>query len=155
MRALLVCVAMLFAVPAWAVPDAASVADASLDTALADAKIEVKVATDEAEKLQGAVAALKGLFDNGWRAGIAGVIALLMFIWRKFDTVLLAKIPNAWLPLIVAGVAFLGAIPAALTADPWSWKTFLWQGLLTGAQAMAFWSIALKHLLKRFLPEGQ
>ena len=147
-----VCVAVLcVSCLAWAAPDASVTKDA----AIADAKAEVAKAKDDGEKLGLLVDGLKAAFSNGWRAGIAAVISLLMFFWRRFDTLVLAKIPNKWLPFVVAGVAFLAAIPASLTVEPWSWTTFIWQGLLTGAQAMALWSIVLKHVLKRFLPEGQ
>ena len=87
------------------------------------------------------------------RAGIAGLITLLIFIWRRFlSGFIIGKIPSKYLAFVTAGVAFLAALPVALAASPWSWMTFVWQGLITGAEAMAFWSLFGKHLLARFLP---
>lgn len=96
---------------------------------------------------------VKAFESHHIRAGIAGIITLLVFVWRRFDKYVIAKIPSKWLPFIVAGVAFAAAIPQALVAEHWNWKTFVWQGLITGAEAMAFWSLLAKHVLKRFLPE--
>jgi hypothetical protein len=82
------------------------------------------------------------------RAGIAGILCLLVWVWRRFASkLLIGKIPNKWLPLVMAGVAFLAAIPTTLAATPWSWSAFLWQGLITGAEAMAFWSVLFKFVL--------
>jgi len=82
------------------------------------------------------------------RVAIAGILVLLIWAWRRFASkLLIGKIPNKWLPLVTALVAFLAAIPTTLAATPWSWSTFLWQGLITGAEAMAFWSVLFKFVL--------
>lgn len=90
---------------------------------------------------------VKSFTSEHVRAGIAGIICILIFIWRRFlSGWLIGKIPSRYLPLLTTGVAFLAALPVAIATDPWSWKTFLWQGLITGAEAMAFWSVIVKFI---------
>lgn len=116
------------AAPAPAAPAAAPAADAN-----------------PVEQVSAIVAAFK---TEHVRAGIAGILCLLVWAWRRFASkLLIGKIPNKWLPLVTALVAFLAAIPTTLAATPWSWSTFLWQGLITGAEAMAFWSVLFKFVL--------
>ncbi len=112
----------------------------------------VPVTVDEAVgTVQGIVKAFSG--DRA-RAGIAGVLCLLIFIWRRFGAgFLIGKVPSKFLPLLTAGVAFLAALPLAIATDPWSWKAFIWQGLITGAEAMAFWSVVVKFIFP--MPEAK
>jgi hypothetical protein len=85
--------------------------------------------------------------SHEFRAGIAGVLALLIGLWRKTNKFFIAKVPKKALPWLTAGVAFLATIPFALTVEPWSWKTFVWEGLITGAGAMAWWSMVISNVL--------
>lgn len=135
-------------------------ADASATDAVVtvDAEVAPAGAPKPPESVDEAVDAAKKAFldfkSEHVRAGIAGIICILMFVWRKFGAgFLIGKIPNKALPFITAGIAFLGALPVALVAEPWSWKTFIWQGLVTGAEAMAFWSLLVKFVLARTLPD--
>jgi hypothetical protein len=81
------------------------------------------------------------------RAGIAGCICLLVFLWRRFgEKFLIGKIPSRFLPLLTAGVAFLAALPIAIMVTPWCWKAFVWQGLVTSAEAAFFWGLILKFI---------
>jgi len=84
------------------------------------------------------------------RAGIAGIIALLVGIWRKTNRLFIDKVPRKVLPFLVAGVAFLATVPVALSAPQWSWWGFFWRGLITSAEAMAFWSLGVKAILSAF-----
>lgn len=114
------------------------------DAALATSQT-IPVTVDEAVgTFQGIV---KNFTSEHVRAGIAGIICLIVFLWRRFlSGLLIGKIPSKYLPLLTTGVAFLAALPIAIATDPWSWKTFLWQGLITGAESMALWSVIFKFI---------
>jgi hypothetical protein len=53
-----------------------------------------------------------------WRAAIAGIIALLVGVWRRFDKKVIAKVPKKALPFVAGGVALLAALPMALMIEP-------------------------------------
>jgi len=140
------------AVPAAKVAPAAEAAPATQPAAPAAkaapapaAKVVVPATVDQA------VDTGKGLISDfsakHIQAGVAGIICLFVFAWRRFlSGLLIGKIPSRFLPLVTLGVAFLAAIPQNLTVTPWSWKTFVWQGLITGAEAMSFWSVVVKFV---------
>jgi hypothetical protein len=53
----------------------------------------------------------------------------------------------------VALVGFLASIPGALMVKPWSWGTFIVDGLLISGAAVLFWSTLGKKLLGKWLPD--
>jgi hypothetical protein len=163
MRALCVVLPLFFASPVFAADAATTAAPAAkvapttkaapatqpaapaVKKVVLGAKLEVPVTVDQA------VDTGKGIIGNfaakHVQAGIAGIICLFVFAWRRFlSGLLIGKIPSKFLPLVTMGVAFLAAIPQSLTVTPWSWKTFVWQGLITGAEAMMFWSAVVKFV---------
>lgn len=155
-RSLVVALACLFVVVgvAHAAPDAAP-----------DAKVVVDgtvTVVDAAAKAPASAPAIPKTIEDGvktvsqtvawfqqehWRAAIAGVIALLIGIWRRVDKKIIAKVPRKALPFVAGGVALLAALPMALMIEPWTWKAFLLQGFVTSAEAIAWWSLLLKFIL--------
>lgn len=159
--ALFVLLAALLAAPAAATDAQPEKSDAAV--VKVDAKASTSQPTEKPEEpksIDEAVDAAQSVFadfkQEKWRAGIAGCITLLVFLWRRFASgFLLDKLPPKALPFVTAGVAFLAAIPVTLAADPWSWKDFIWQGLITGGQAMAFWSLLFKFVVGKTLKKDE
>jgi len=102
----------------------------------------------EAVKTAGSIwSAFKG---GRFREAIAGVILILLFIWRRFGAkIIIGKLSTWQIGFVAVLLGFLGTIPEALAAEPWSWKTFLWSGLATSGEAMLFW----KTLGQKLLPK--
>ena len=100
-----------------------------------------------------AVGTFKGIiadFRSGkYREAVAGVLMVLMFLWRRFaGKLVIGKIKSDWwLRFVTLLVSFAATIPVALTADGFNWTRFLWEGLATGAEAMLFWSLVLSKIL--------
>jgi hypothetical protein len=92
-------------------------------------------------------------FKGGkYREAIAGLITLLLFVWRRFGSkILIGKMSPWWVAFTAALIGFLGTIPEGLTMVPFSWWTFLWNGFATSAESMAFWTLIGKPILPRIL----
>jgi hypothetical protein len=95
-------------------------------------------------------------FKGGkYREGIAGVIVLLMFLWRRFFWKWITRPDFLWpmkpwaVGLITVGFGYLGSIPAALAGPDWNWWAFMIEGLLTSSEAMLFWQTLGKHALPK------
>lgn len=82
------------------------------------------------------------------RAAAAGLLALLLGLWRSTKRLFIDRVPRKALPFVVAGVAFLSTIPIALTTEPWSWQSFIWHAVLTSTEAIAFWSLGIKYIFR-------
>jgi len=101
----------------------------------------------------------KGIYqmfkDGKFREATAGIITLLLFLWRRFASkFVIGKIKDSWwLTFIAVLIGFLTTIPLALTATGFSWWTFLWEGLAVSAEAIAFWSILGKKVLPKVFGE--
>lgn len=88
-----------------------------------------------------------------YREGAATVILLLVFFLRRFSTWFQAKVPSKWLPLFVAGLAFVGSVPIALASEGFSWASFVWNGLICSAEATFFYSLLGKFILPKVFGE--
>jgi len=103
----------------------------------------------------GQVQGIWGAFKGGkYREAIGGIIALLVFLWRRYlGKLIIGKLSSWWVGFVTVLLGFLGSIPEALAADPFSWVTFVWSGLLTSASAMLVWQMAGKKLLPKVFGE--
>ena len=87
-------------------------------------------------------------FKNGnMRAAIAGLLALLIWAWRKyFSTFIMNKLTDFQIGVLVALVGMLGTIPEALAATPFNWDAFLISAFVSSSEAMFFWQVVLKNI---------
>lgn len=144
----LVLLTVLFAVPAYAAldvkpSDAGPTLDVSAtpETSAIDATDPVGIAKN-----------IVGSFKNGQvRAGIAAIIMLLVFLWRRTGKFFSSKIPTKALPLVVAGVSLLASLPPTLIGTKFSIGSFLWDALAVSSQAVLFWSLLGKVVLPKIL----
>jgi len=137
-----------------AVDDAqpASTVDADEDAALlvaGDAATQ-PAPTPPAEQVSSIIKLFK---EKQWKAAIGALLMFLVFIWRKLDPFIAPKIPPKFLPFVVALVGFVASIPGTLAVTPWSWGTFIINGLLISGTAVLFWGTVGKLLLGKFLPD--
>jgi hypothetical protein len=124
------------------------------------AKVPVKVKPEEPEDVPEAVDDVKNIwadFKGGkYREAIAGIIVVLLFLWRRFaGKFILDKLSTWGVGLVAVILGYVGTIPEALTADPFNWKTFVWSGLLTSAEAMLFWQMLGKKILPKLWPKEE
>jgi hypothetical protein len=92
--------------------------------------------------------------DAKYREGVAALIVLVVFLWRRYlSKLLIGKVPKKYLPFVVAGVGFLASIPVALAAKELTWGHFVVQGLVLSGEAVLFYSTVLKHLLPKVFGE--
>lgn len=146
---LLVGVSVLIDVQIQAQPKDASVSvDASIDPSSLPSKIGVH---NEPKDVPEAVVTGKGIFksfkDGKYREAVAGIILVLMFIWRRFlSSFVIGKLSKWWLGFITVLLSFLGTIPEALAAEPFKWYTFVWSACLMSAEAMFMWQMILKKI---------
>jgi hypothetical protein len=96
-------------------------------------------------------------FKGGkWRSGVAAIIVLLVFIWRRFlHTFIIGKVSSWWAGFIVVLLSYVGSVPEALAAEPFKWTVFVWSGLLTSAQAMLLWQMVGKKVLPKVFGEPE
>lgn len=88
--------------------------------------------------------------DGKYREAIAGVILLLLFLWRRFASrFIIGKLSTWQVGFVAVLLGFLGTIPEALAVEPWNWKVFLLSGLATSGEAILFW----KTLGQKLLPK--
>jgi hypothetical protein len=86
--------------------------------------------------------------DNHIREGVAALITLLVFLWRRFLGRLLMDKLSPWTTgLVTVILGFLGTLPAALTTPEFVISGFIFQSLLTSAEAMLLWSMVGKKVL--------
>lgn len=86
------------------------------------------------------------------RSAVAAALMLLLFLWRRFAAGFVMgkfKDDKFALALIVAITGYLASIPMALTADGFSWLSFIWNGLATSGSAMALWLVIGKQVLPK------
>jgi hypothetical protein len=84
------------------------------------------------------------------REGVAGVLVLLVFFWRRFGAKFLIGKLSTWqvgLVTVIAGLVL--TIPEALTMEPFDWKAFVWSGLLTSAEGMLVWKTVGQKVLPK------
>jgi hypothetical protein len=93
-------------------------------------------------------------FKGGkYREAIAGLITLLLFVWRRFGSKLLIGKMGGWgVAWTAAAMGLLATIPEALATVPFSWWTFAWNALATSAEAIAFWELAGRAILPKLMP---
>jgi len=96
-------------------------------------------------------------FKGGkYREAIAGVLVLLLFLWRRFASkVIIGKLSTWQVGFVAVLLGFLGTIPEALATEPWNWKVFLWSGLATSGEAMLFWKTLGQKLLPKVFGEAK
>jgi hypothetical protein len=94
-------------------------------------------------------------FKGGkYREAMAGVVVVLLFLWRRFASrLIVGKLSKWWLAFVTMLLGYLGTIPEALTMDPFSWGKFVWTGLITGSEAMAIWFLIGKKILPNLFDE--
>ena len=98
----------------------------------------------------------EALKKGNYREFVAGTITLLVFFWRRFGpTFIIGKIPNKYLPFVTAGVALLTRIPLLLVDKDFSWDWFALEAFITGAEAIAFWSMVGKFVLPTIIDKTQ
>lgn len=155
--------AALFLFPSSSFCADAAVADAKVETdakATASqpaAKVPIKVKPEEPKDVPEAVEEVKDIwaaFKGGkYREAIAGILVVLIFMWRRFGAkFIIGKLSTWGVGLVTVILGFVGTIPEALTVDPWNWKTFIWSGLLTSAEAMLLWQMIGKKVLPKIWP---
>jgi hypothetical protein len=129
-------------VPVATAPEAAPASQPAADKKEGPASVKEAI-----ESGKGVVANFKG---GKYREAVAGIIVLVIFLWRRFAAKLvIGKVSTWWVGFITLLLGYLGSIPEALTMDPFSWWTFVWSGLLTGAESMAFYLMLGKKLLPK------
>lgn len=167
MRFLLVLfIVMSMAVSAVAQPTATSVAPVKPVVALpvaSAAKPEVAKAVPagqpaasqpvDPKDVQEAVGMVKTMVDSfkaggaGIREGIAILISLILFVWRKFGSrFIIGKLSKWWLTFLTLFAGMIGALPVALMAPSFVWWKFIIDGFVMGAEAMAFWALVVKKI---------
>ena len=90
-------------------------------------------------------------FKGGnYREGIAIVLTLVVFLWRRFLGRLLMDKLSPWATgFVTVLLAFLATIPEALTADPFVLGEFIMSALITSGEAMLLWQIVGKKVLPK------
>lgn len=96
-------------------------------------------------------------FKGGkYREGIAGIIMVVVFIWRRFGSkFIIGKLSPWWVGFITVLCGYVGTIPEALSSDVFSWGQFFWAGLLTSGEAMLFWQTLGKKVLPKLFGESK
>jgi hypothetical protein len=85
-----------------------------------------------------------------YREVVALCVFLLMFLWRRFASqFVLAHVSSWWAGFFAVLLAFLGTLPEALRASPFSWYDFVWSALLASAEAIALWQLVFKKLSEK------
>lgn len=153
------CLLFLAAGLAHAAPDAAPVKPDATAPAVTDAAAPASMPTKIAEppaptNVPEAVATGKSAWsafkDGKLREGIAGVLVLLIFAWRRFAAkFVIGKLSTYQVGLVTAVVGLVATIPEALAMEPFDWKVFVWSGLLTSAQAMLAWKLVGQKVLPK------
>jgi hypothetical protein len=93
---------------------------------------------------------VKNFKDGEIRLGIAGILMLLIFVWRRFiHDFVLNKTGKKWAPLVVAALGFVSSLIIELGNPVFSWRTFLLGGLFTSGAAVLFWSTLGKIVLPK------
>lgn len=90
-----------------------------------------------------------GAFKAGEpRLGVSALLMLFIYLWRRFGSrFLIGKLPSKYLPLLTLGVGYLASVPIELMKPDFSWSSFVLNGLLLSAPAMALWSTIFKFWL--------
>lgn len=152
----LMCLLMTSA--SYAAPDAAP---AKPDTTVAAAKDAAAPAAltkkaalnapgDVPEAVKTATSVWSAFKGGRYREAVAGILVVLLFLWRRFASKLIIGKLSTWQVGFVAVLfGFLGTIPEALAMQPWNWKLFLWSGLATSGEAMLFWKVLGQKLLPK------
>lgn len=143
-----------FAVPDGAPPDSASTkvtpATMKAPASKAEPKPAASVPEDVPEAVKTGTSIWAAFKDGKYREAIAGCILMLLFLWRRFASkVIIGKLSTWQVGFVAVLLGFLGTVPEALAAEPWSWKVFFWSGLATSGEAMLFW----KTLGQKILPK--
>jgi len=114
---------------------------------------EVKPAeTSPVDQAKGVWDAFKG---GKYREAIAGVLVLVVFFWRRFGAkFIIGKLSTWQVGLLTVVVGLIATIPEALAATTFDWKTFVWSGLLTSAQAMLVWKTVGQKILPKVFGES-
>jgi len=86
---------------------------------------------------------------HNWRLAGAACLTFIVFIWRRYDKWVIAKVPSWVLPWIAAGLGLLATLPAHLSKTPFVWWQFLIDGFVTSAEAAMFWSLLGKNVLPK------
>lgn len=170
MRSILMIFA-LFAV-LWAAPTFADVVAPPDEAAEVDAvvgagggggagAIEAPVADEPAvgESIKDAIdqggAAKESFMEGRSREGVAGLITLLIFLWRRFAKgFVIGKVSSYTVGWISAVVALLANLAAELTVAQFSWPTFLVNSLVTAGEAMVMWELIGQKVLPKIFGTG-
>jgi hypothetical protein len=115
----------------------------------AKAAKDVKDVPEAIGKAKAIWAAFKG---GKYREAVAGIIVILMFLWRRFASkLIIGKLSPWWVGFVTVLLGYVGSIPEALAADAFKWSAFIWSGLITSAEAMLFWQLIAKKAFPKLL----
>lgn len=82
-----------------------------------------------------------------YREGIAVGLMLLVWAWRRYlGAYLIGKLSPWGVGFATVLLGFVATLPAALLAEQFSWGRFVWESLVTSAEAMLFWQMIWKRL---------
>jgi hypothetical protein len=99
---------------------------------------------------------VKNFKDGEIRLGVAGILMLLIFVYRRFISgFVLDKAGKKWVPFIVAAVGFAASLVLELANPVFSWRNFLLGGLFTSGSAVLFWSTLGKLVLPKVFGEPE
>lgn len=92
--------------------------------------------------------------NHKWREAIAGAIVLIMFLWRRFGSiVLLDKLSSWWSGFFTVLLSLLGTLPEALAVPTFDWGNFVLNSLITSGEAMLLWQMVIKKIPGLAIPD--
>jgi hypothetical protein len=91
--------------------------------------------------------------SHEWRPAIALLLTILIYFWRRFDKIIIAKIESKYIPWITALMGFLATLPSHLSVTPFVWANFILDGFVTGAESALLWSLVGKAVLPKVFGE--
>ena len=102
---------------------------------------------DPKDPVQNVNMLIQAIKDGEWPLAAGLLLALLIVILNRVVR-LQEIVGKKAVPWVAAGLAVVGTLSTGLVAGL-PWKGVLISGLLTGAAAIAFWELVLKHWLRK------
>lgn len=157
LRPTLLMAILLTSLPIVAQADAGKTVDSAVApfTSTGEVKIPEKAALGTVEgaakKAKNTWLAFKG---GKYREGIAGLIVLLVYFWRRYGSKLvIGRLSPWWVGFVTVLFGYIGTLPEMLAAESFNWVNFIWAGLITSGQAMLFWQTVGKKVLPKVFGE--